>query len=119
MSSGGRILLLVSGLVLVAIGCAGGRDPADDGAAATTGAATTASSSTDGETSAAIPSPGCEEAGIASGSHDLGVSVDGAEYPYRIHVPTAAETGSPLPAVVGFHGFTQSIDQFEQMSGLP
>jgi polyhydroxybutyrate depolymerase len=67
---------------------------------------------------AARPSAGCGSPTAGPGPLDLAFPFEEGEYRYQLHVPSAAGGGEPLPVVVGFHGFTQPIEGFDQMSRL-
>ena len=69
--------------------------------------------------------PGTGSAGAATtalapmqGSYAFGLTFDGLRRDYRLHVPPAASTGTPLPLVLNLHGATQNGFLEELQTGM-
>ena len=53
-----------------------------------------------------------------SGTISHSLTVDGRTHSYLLHLPSARESGKPLPIVIVLHGGGQSPESAERMSGM-
>lgn len=105
-------LLVVLSLALAACrGDAPGRPGGGQGGgtAAPTAAATRGSGSGDAPAASALA--------WKAGRNDDTITLDGIQRRYIIHVPKSYKAGTPMPAVIVFHGTGQSGDLFWDVSG--
>lgn len=73
--------------------------------------------STTASRSAARPSKGC---GIESkpGNNEAAITSAGEERTYRINIPRAYDSNTPMPLVLGFHGRDSDGAEFQNYTGL-
>jgi polyhydroxybutyrate depolymerase len=123
--TGSTIFVLALAMAVAVPACAGTKSSAGPtgGSTATTAAAPVVGAAPTAEptavsTAPARPSAGCSTSGAtAPGAQpDQKMTVDGVERTYRLYVPPAATTGTPMPVVLNLHGLTSNIDQESAVS---
>jgi polyhydroxybutyrate depolymerase len=67
----------------------------------------------------ARPSPACGSSAVQPGFSEPIVDFEGTPYAYRQTIPADYDGSEALPVVVAFHGFGQSTESMDSMTGLP